>query len=58
LTKEKKKLFNDGLFTQENRKKNKETLYTEKIRSVANSIHVVILHTDKGPKTWWDFPRA
>jgi hypothetical protein len=31
LTKEKKKLFNDGLFTQENgTKKNKETLYTEK----------------------------
>jgi hypothetical protein len=43
------------LLKKTKQKKQRKPLY-RKIRSVANSIHVVILHTDKGPKTWGDFP--
>jgi hypothetical protein len=35
------------------KKKNKETL---KIRGCKLHPNVIILHTDKGPKTWGDFP--
>ncbi len=38
--------------TETKKKKNKETL---KIRGCKLHPNVIILHTDKGPKTWGDF---
>ncbi len=58
MTKEKEKNYSMMvclLKKTKQKKKQRKPLY-RKIHGVANSIHVVILHTDKGPKTWGDFP--
>ncbi len=57
MTKEKN--YFDGLFTQENetkKKKQRNPLY-RKIHGCKLHPNVVILHTDKGPKTWGGFPQ-